>query len=400
MRRVEFGEDARKGLRSEWDSKVFASAPWTARPIAALALFVTLGLHAGLATGSLCRPSSLGSAPMLGERRGVVPSEREVESNMKFNRSMALVVVSATAPCSAAELLVPKQYPTIQAAIDAAFDGDTVRLAPGTFVESCVVQGKSISFVGSGAASTTWIAPPGARCLWMPFLDSKALVVSDIHFTGFEMSYNAAAVDLESTGAHLVSRCKFSASGYFALEVFGGGSIVEDCEFTANTGRGLSMTIPQGYSGATQTVRRCRFLDNANLFDQNASAIAIYNTSLRVEECQFGRNSWPSGSGRAIQVDSGQLVVAGSVFCESGSSPITGAWTDGGGNDFSSSPCVMPCAADLVSDRTVNAADMAIVLNFWGTNGSQFPGVDIDGDGIVNGSDLAAVLNAWGPCPQ
>jgi hypothetical protein len=58
------------------------------------------------------------------------------------------------------------------------------------------------------------------------------------------------------------------------------------------------------------------------------------------------------------------------------------------------------CRADLVVDQTVNAADMAIVLNFWGTNGSQFPGVDIDGDGIVSGSDLAAVLNAWGPCPQ
>ena len=58
------------------------------------------------------------------------------------------------------------------------------------------------------------------------------------------------------------------------------------------------------------------------------------------------------------------------------------------------------CDSDLVGDGTVNAADMAIVLNFWGTNGSLFPGVDIDGDGVVNGSDLAAVLNAWGPCPQ
>jgi len=61
---------------------------------------------------------------------------------------------------------------------------------------------------------------------------------------------------------------------------------------------------------------------------------------------------------------------------------------------------VCRCPSDLIADSTVNAADMAIVLNFWGTDGSQFPGVDIDGDGIVSGSDLAAVLNAWGPCPQ
>jgi polygalacturonase len=327
----------------------------------------------------------------------------QVERTMRAATMTAMGLAAATMVpvTSGAELTVPsKQFPTIQAAVSAAVDGDVIRLAAGTFIESCTVQGKSISFVGSGINATTWQAPSGHRCLWMPFLDSKTVVISDIHFTGFSMPYNAAAVDLESTGAHRIARCRFSASGYFPLEVFGGGAVIEDCEFVGNSGRGISMTIPRGQVGAEQQILRCRFIDNRNPIDAGSSAITVYNAQVRIEYCTFSRNNFPKGNGIAIEVNSGSAVVANSEFCESGANSVVGAWQDGGGNSLSTEPCVLPCVADLVIDNTVNAADMAIVLNFWGTNGSQFPGVDIDGDGVVNGSDLAAVLNAWGPCPQ
>lgn len=43
---------------------------------------------------------------------------------------------------------------------------------------------------------------------------------------------------------------------------------------------------------------------------------------------------------------------------------------------------------------------MAVVLNFWGTSGAQFPGVDLNSDGIVNAADLSELLNSWGACPE
>ena len=47
----------------------------------------------------------------------------------------------------------PGCYPTIQAAVDAAHDGDTVAVAPGTFAGGITIT-KSIALVGSGAGTT------------------------------------------------------------------------------------------------------------------------------------------------------------------------------------------------------------------------------------------------------
>jgi hypothetical protein len=43
----------------------------------------------------------------------------------------------------------------------------------------------------------------------------------------------------------------------------------------------------------------------------------------------------------------------------------------------------------------VGAADLAALLNVWGSAGVP---QDLDNDGSVGASDLAAVLNAWGSC--
>jgi hypothetical protein len=49
---------------------------------------------------------------------------------------------------------------------------------------------------------------------------------------------------------------------------------------------------------------------------------------------------------------------------------------------------------DLNLDGVVNAADLAVLLAFWGVPGA--PVGDLDGDGVVAGSDLAIMLSNWG----
>jgi hypothetical protein len=53
-----------------------------------------------------------------------------------------------------------------------------------------------------------------------------------------------------------------------------------------------------------------------------------------------------------------------------------------------------PCPADFDGDGSIGGADLAQLLNAWGT-GKR----DLDGDGTTGGADLAALLNSWGACP-
>jgi hypothetical protein len=48
-------------------------------------------------------------------------------------------------------------------------------------------------------------------------------------------------------------------------------------------------------------------------------------------------------------------------------------------------------SADLNGDGIVGAADLAILLNQWGTLGTA----DLNGDGVVNAADMSALLSAW-----
>jgi hypothetical protein len=59
-------------------------------------------------------------------------------------RYVALLLLVTMAPASAQRLLVPDEYPTIQAAIDAATPGDTVLVDDGTYVENLTFRGKDI----------------------------------------------------------------------------------------------------------------------------------------------------------------------------------------------------------------------------------------------------------------
>jgi Right handed beta helix region/HYR domain len=76
--------------------------------------------------------------------------------------AIAVIAVSMTATPygsvrAASTRHVPADYPTIQAAIDASIAGDTVVVAPGTYVEVINFNGKTITVESSGGAAATAI---------------------------------------------------------------------------------------------------------------------------------------------------------------------------------------------------------------------------------------------------
>ncbi|HEV3013076.1 MAG TPA: hypothetical protein VG499_07365, partial [Actinomycetota bacterium] len=82
-------------------------------------------------------------------------------------RVLALAAAVATClalvprPALAAQLRVPDDFPTIQAALDAAASGDTVLVEPGTYPENLNFQGKDVELRSTDGAAVTTLAVPG-----------------------------------------------------------------------------------------------------------------------------------------------------------------------------------------------------------------------------------------------
>ncbi|MCL6642111.1 MAG: hypothetical protein K6T71_02150, partial [Candidatus Bipolaricaulota bacterium] len=71
---------------------------------------------------------------------------------------LAVAWIPATSPSAQVILRVPQDYPTIQAAADAAPEGATILIGPGTYVEQVTIT-KSLTFEGSGIGGTI-LEPP------------------------------------------------------------------------------------------------------------------------------------------------------------------------------------------------------------------------------------------------
>ncbi len=75
-----------------------------------------------------------------------------------MKRSIILfIIISIPSLAFSATIQVPGDYPTIQQGIDAAVNGDTVLVAPGTYVENIDFLGKAITVKSSGGAGLTVI---------------------------------------------------------------------------------------------------------------------------------------------------------------------------------------------------------------------------------------------------
>ncbi len=70
------------------------------------------------------------------------------ENRLKAAVTGLLVGWAMVAAGTAAELRVPAQYPTIQAAVDAAKTNDIIRIAPGVYTEQAIIVSNKLSLIG------------------------------------------------------------------------------------------------------------------------------------------------------------------------------------------------------------------------------------------------------------
>jgi hypothetical protein len=214
----------------------------------------------------------------------------------------AAVMMAGACVARTSVLLVPREYATIQSAVDAAVDGDTILVAPGTYRESILWTGKAIALLGAGPGVTI-VDPsspgPGGRCLTMTDVPAGGKVA------GFTCQ-NATAAD------------RGSPNGGGAL-IQGGSPELERMVFVndrANFGGGGAWI-----DGSHVTLTEVSFVDDGADLGEGGigSGLGITHGSwVEVVRATFSGNSAdPEGGG--ISVDTGStLTVEDSLFEKDG----------------------------------------------------------------------------------
>lgn len=170
-----------------------------------------------------------------------------------------------TAACEAPD--GPKA--TIQAAINAAADGDTVLVGPGTYVGNYQLS-RVLTLRSTDGAEVTTLRP----WAWSPILQCNVAMTDSPTISGFRFQDGGAYT---WTGG--------------AINVISGSPVVTDCEFYGN--RAVAGGAIYAPNGSLLTLRRCVFGGNIALTtnpEGSSSAGAVRAHQFVVDACRFENN--------------------------------------------------------------------------------------------------------------
>jgi hypothetical protein len=242
----------------------------------------------------------------------------------------ALLALVAASPTLHADTLdVPGTYATIQAAIVAATPGDTVLVAPGTYVETIDFLGKAITVESSGGAIVTIIDADSTG----PVATFETSEANDSVLRGFTLTGGIGSQwGLPRGGGVLIleagptiEQCVITSNG----SDYGGGVWSEDnlpamparlidCEISENTARrGGGFGVVRG----ALYVERCTIADNISLLDgaggaaYNGSYLDILNSFVTGNWSQLGRGGglWLYTGSFDITANVSNCVIADNV---------------------------------------------------------------------------------------
>ncbi len=187
-----------------------------------------------------------------------------------------------------AVILVPSGWPTIQAAVDVAQDGDMVQVDAGTYTgdgnRDIDFVGKKITLLSMYGAETTIIDCQGNAQEMHRFINFHGNEDSTTVIDGFTIRGGYAAwgggLNIMPPAAPTIRRCVFI--GNTAADA-GGGAI------------GMSMTAP--------VISFCRFESNSAVGPYGrGGAIQGQHAMPIIENCEFVGNSAPNGTGGGIDL--------------------------------------------------------------------------------------------------
>ena len=199
---------------------------------------------------------------------------------------------------------------SIQAAVDAAQDGDEIVVAPGTYFENIMVEGKDITLRSSGGSEATIVTALNPNNAVVRIEGGNTDVIVD----GFTLTGgthpNLGLMYINGSATVQVANCVFADSATMGVSVQGNSTVVvAGCVFSQLSGTGAL------WSADTMTIADCTFVNNtavaggALYFSNNATPI--------ITGCVFAGNNATTSIGGAIYFSHGNdATVTNCVFIE------------------------------------------------------------------------------------
>jgi len=268
-------------------------------------------------------------------------------------------------------------FTTIQEAINAASDGESILVMAGTYTSSgnevIDMSGKNVRLYSKYGVEQTIIDGQNAR---RGILCNSGETVS-CSIDGFT-----------------IQNCLTSSNSGAGMRIYTSSPSLSNCIFMDNTttyaGGAIYVSTADDFS-----IENCIF--DGNTSGTAGGAIRSYYSNTYIVNCDFTNNvaseDWWGG---AIAFAGGTPEMGDTYFCGNSPEHIDGTYTDLGGNVYEDS-CAGDCPADFNADGTVNVADLLTLIAVWGPCANDCP-EDLDGNGSVEVADLLTLIAAWGAC--
>ena len=250
----------------------------------------------------------------------------------RSNIALLALVAGLAASAHAATINVPADFPTIQAAINAAVDNDEILVAPGTYPELVDFLGKTIILRSTGGAAVTTIDGTGFADSTVTIIGSGAGTLLE-GFTVIAGGGKPDAVDpfLTQGGALFVD----TAPVQIVASVFTGGSVSDDggaaiiidsdatidnCRFEnsvadddLNTnGDGGGLAINGILLTPTVTIRNSTFSNNFTSDD--GGGLSIIGADAIIDGCNFVANRADDNGGGIFYLGAGGTLSNSEFF--------------------------------------------------------------------------------------
>ncbi len=271
---------------------------------------------------------------------------------MKYDTPTTFIATLCLAwtPAVAETIHVPNDFVTIQAAVDAASNGDTIIVSPGTYTYSgsdqwasvVDIDDKQITLRASGAPGETIIDGMGTHRTVSFWNIGTPATVSD----GFTITNSPRSGIWCYHASPTITNCIIIANSHDGLGASGGGidctnessPAIINCtvmENSAGDGRGGGIACGMNSSGADTTITGCTISGNyAYWTDTSPSTsggggIYCWNGGATITDCIITGNIAANGGGIHDPYLGGSIAITGCTI--SNNTAATGGNMGGGG---------------------------------------------------------------------